>query len=81
MKYSSISKKTVVNVVNGDILGEINDLEFNRNDFVIRNFIVKPRGKLITIICPFLFQKESVVIKTCEIVSMGSDIILVKIKQ
>lgn len=81
MKFSKFSEKVVINLTNGEVLGNTCDLEFNTNDFEIRSFIVEARKSLFHRLCPFFHRRRSITISVEEIEFIGNDVILVRIRR
>ena len=73
-KYSDIRQKEVVNLKDGRCLGAVEDLLIEICSGRITGFIVHPVGKL----CSFLKRGEEIVIPWCNVLKIGSDVILVE---
>lgn len=79
MRYSDLCGKQVVNVENGKVIGYINDLRFLEKDYVIKEFYVSPPSSCIKKLFHWFFPKVEVKVRTCDIVNIGQDVILVQL--
>ena len=80
MKYSTLQKKFVVNEHNGALLGFISDLDLDSRNLCIESLIVKEPQNLIQRIRCIFFKDVKVVIPIENIVSIGKDVIVVKVR-
>lgn len=77
IKISDIQSKEIVNISDGKVLGHINDLDINLDTGTVDSIIIGGTGKMLT----FLGGKETeVVIPWENIIKIGSDVILVRLK-
>lgn len=80
MKYSTLQKKFVVNEANGEMIGYVVDLELTTHSLCIESIFVKePKSFLQRIRCIFVSDIK-IVIPVDHIVSIGKDVIVVKIR-
>lgn len=80
MKYSLLQKKFVVNESNGEMIGYIVDLDLSLNNLSVESIFVKePQSFLQRIRCMFVGNPR-IVISVDNIVNIGKDIIVVKVR-
>lgn len=75
MKISELQAKDVVNIADGKKLGQIQDLELDLKQGVIKSIVVPTEQKLFS----WLSSGQEVVIPWHQIVKIGSDVILVRL--
>lgn len=80
MKYSEICCKQVINVVDGALIGLVNDVVFDPCTFVIHAIIVHPSQSCIKKLFPWFFQQSEIEINVSEIETLCGDVILVKFR-
>lgn len=76
VKISEFQTKEVVNIQDGKRLGHIGDLDINISKGTIENMIIPGQGKFMGIIG----KEDSLSIPWGDIVRIGSDVILVQMK-
>ncbi|MEG0314067.1 MAG: PRC-barrel domain-containing protein [Erysipelotrichaceae bacterium] len=79
MKFSTLKCKPVVNINDGKILGFVDDLEFQRSNMQITGFLALQKSSFIARLFPFVFNKQTILIRVDNIISIGCDVILVKV--
>ncbi|MBS6373227.1 MAG: sporulation protein [Erysipelotrichaceae bacterium] len=79
MKMSELSCKQVVNMQDGAILGHIVDSELDGN-FQIQLFTVAKPPRIVNKMLPWFFPCEELSFSVCDIINIGTDVILVKLK-
>ena len=72
ISFKDLREKQVINASNGEFIGCISDLEFDRNNGDIKFFSVKLRQKKFSLKCP-----ETVKFSYNDIEQIGEDIIVV----
>lgn len=77
MKISELQTKDVVNIANGERLGQIYDLELDLQRGKIQSLIIPGDVKLFG----WLSSGQDWVIPWHQVVKIGSDVILVKVHQ
>ncbi|WP_075877241.1 PRC-barrel domain-containing protein [Merdibacter massiliensis] len=77
MRFSELANKDVINVGNGELLGQVHDVEFDET-YRIRILYVSLQLTGIRRIFPWLFTNEEQMIHIEEIVRIGKDVILIK---
>lgn len=75
MKISELQAKDVVNIADGKKLGQIQDLELDLKQGLIKAIVVPTEQKLFN----WLSSGQEVVIPWHQIVKIGSDVILVRL--
>jgi YlmC/YmxH family sporulation protein len=75
MKISELQAKDVVNIADGKKLGQIQDLELDLKQGVVKAIVVPTEQKLFS----WLSSGQEVVIPWNQIVKIGSDVILVRL--
>jgi YlmC/YmxH family sporulation protein len=75
MKISELQAKDVVNIADGKKLGQIQDLEMDLQQGLIKAIVVPTEQKLFS----WLSSGQEVVIPWNQIVKIGSDVILVRL--
>lgn len=78
MKYSEIAHKQVINIRNGDLIGLVNDLEFDPYSYQICAIYVAPPVSCIKKMFPWFFNRQEVQIDVKEIENITGDVILVR---
>lgn len=78
MRYSDIAHKQVINIRNGDLIGLVNDLEFDPCSYQICAIFVAPEVSCIKKLFPWIFSKEEIQIDVKEIENITGDVILVR---
>lgn len=73
MRLCELRDKEVINVVDCRCLGNVLDLEFDECTGCIRALVVSGQGKMFGLFC----HENELVIKWCQIVRIGPDIVLV----
>lgn len=81
MKLSKLSKKMVVNVLNGEVLGFVSDIELDINAYEVQHFIVEEKPSLMERVLPWVFKKKTLQLSCVSIQSIGNDVILVNLKK
>lgn len=76
MYLSDLQKKNIININDGKNLGKIVDIYFNEDGYIIE-FVIQRRKKIIK----FLNNLNKRIIKTSEIITIGTDVILVKVSE
>ena len=80
MKYSTLQRKYVVNELNGAMIGFISDLDLRIDSLCIESLIVQePKSFIQRIRCLFV-RDVRVVIPIEQIVNIGKDVIVVRVK-
>ncbi|MEG1066071.1 MAG: PRC-barrel domain-containing protein [Erysipelotrichaceae bacterium] len=79
MKFSTLKCKPVVNINDGKILGFVDDLEFQRSNMQITGFLALQKRSTLARLIPFIFTKQTILIRVDSIISIGCDVILVKV--
>lgn len=79
MRYSELCGKQVVNIKSGQVIGKVNDLCFLEQDYVIKEFYVAMPPSCVKRLFPWFFPTEEIVIRVCDIVQIGVDVVLVKL--
>lgn len=79
MRFSELSCKQVVNVRDGSVIGKVVDCELVTKELCIDALFVAHSGNIINKIFPWFFPTDEVVIPMDAVVSIGADVILVKI--
>lgn len=74
MLFSQIAAKDVVNVINGEILGNVNDLEIEPNSGQIFCIYIDRRFGLLN---SLFGRREQIRIPWDQIVKIGEDVIIV----
>lgn len=77
MRASELQAKDVVNLADGRKLGAIGDLDIDVDSGLIRAMIIPPAGRFFGL----LASGEEVVIAWAQIVKVGSDVVLVDLRQ
>lgn len=77
MRASELQAKDVINVVDGRKLGSIGDLDVDMESGLIRAMIIPPAGRFFGL----LASGEEVVIPWTNIVKIGTDVVLVDLRQ
>mgnify|MGYP003946008657 CR=1 FL=1 len=75
MKISELQAKDVVNIADGKKLGQIQDLELDLKQGLIKAIVVPTEQKLFS----WLSNGQEVIIPWHQIVKIGSDVILVRL--
>ncbi|MBM7555399.1 YlmC/YmxH family sporulation protein [Halanaerobacter jeridensis] len=75
MKTSELSAKDVVNISNGQRLGEVVDVDINLNEGMIKGIMIPQQSGIFN----FLSQQENIYISWDDIHKIGEDVILVKL--
>ena len=78
MRFSELSSKQVVEIKTGKVIGSVCDLFFLEKDFAIREFYVAPKPNCLKRLFPWLFPNPEIPIRTCDIVSIGEDVVIVQ---
>lgn len=78
MRYSELSGKSVVDIKSGKVIGKIHDLCFLQ-EYVIKEFYASTPPGCVKRLFPWLFPIEEIVIRVCDIVQIGEDVVLVKL--
>lgn len=78
MRFSELCGKQVINVKTGKVIGKISDLCFLEQDYVIKEFYATPPCNCVKRCLPWFFPVEEFVIRICDIVKIGEDVVLVK---
>ncbi len=78
MRFSELSSKQVVEIKTGKVIGSVCDLSFLEKDFAIREFYVAPKPNCLNRLFPWLFPNPEIPIRTCDIVSIGEDVVIVQ---
>lgn len=81
MKLSKMQCKVVVDLMSGEMLGFISDVEFELRNYQIRYFDVEPKRRCVEKICPWLFKTRTIRIHVDQIESIGNDVILVRVRK
>ncbi len=76
MRISEFQSKDVVNISDGKRLGYIGDLDINLNTGKIESIIIGPSGRVLS----FFNRNDEIVISWTNILKIGRDVILVRIK-
>ena len=79
MKLSKLSQKIVIHSTSGEMMGYIQDVEIDLKTYTIQKIMVEDKGGLLSKLFPILFKGRSFCVLKDEIVSIGSDVILVEI--
>lgn len=77
MKASCLSKKQVVSMQGGEMIGKIVDFEFDPNHFQIEAVCIEKHRSFLFGWMVSFFHDARVVMDVSRIVSIGSDVILV----
>lgn len=80
MKYSNLQRKFVVNENNGEMIGYIVDLDLQVRSLCIESIIVREPQSFIQKIRCLFFHDVKIVIPIENIVTIGKDVIVVKLK-
>lgn len=78
MKYTDICGRQVINVVDGSMIGLVNDVEFDPCTYVIRSIFVHPTQSFVKKLFPWFFPCDQIEIPVREIENIAGDVILVK---
>lgn len=78
MKLSELMSKRVINVTDGKDIGYVSDAELTKDLKIICIIVCLKRNGLARL-CPFLFEMKCEKISVDCIVSIGIDVILVKL--
>lgn len=79
MRYSELSGKQVVDIKSGKVIGHVVDLCFLEKDYVIKEFYVSQPKHCVKKLFPWFFPNEEIVVRVCDIISIGADIVLVQL--
>lgn len=79
MRFSQLCRKQVINVKDGSIVGRVKDVEFQEDKLCVVVFYISDCGSLVNRFFPWLFPVEELELSLNDIVSIGEDVILVKI--
>ena len=79
IKMSELACKQVINMQTGEILGHIVDSEF-RDEFEIKILIVAKPPRIMNKMLPWFFPCDETSFSVCDIVNIGADVILVKLR-
>ena len=79
-KYSHLQKKFVVNESNGEMLGYIVDMDLSTQNLCVESIIVKEPQSLFSRLKCLFVSNPRIVISVDNIVNIGKDIILVKVR-
>lgn len=79
MRYSELIQKQVCDVETGRILGHVNDLLILPCEYAIKELYVSGNVSCIQRWFPWFFPEEELVIRICDVVQIGEDVILVRI--
>lgn len=79
MRYSDLHCKQVIDIKSGKVIGKVNDLCFLENDYVIKEFYVTEPPSCFKRIFPWLFPVQEITIRTCDIVQIGEDVVIVQV--
>lgn len=77
MKYSDICGKQVINIVDGSLVGHVNDLGFDPQTYEVYALYVQPCRSMVKKLLPWLFSVEEIEITIPEIENISGDVILV----
>lgn len=77
MRASELQAKDIINIVDGRRLGGIGDLDIDLESGLIRSLIIPPAARLFGL----FVSGEEVVIPWNQIVKIGSDVVLVDLRQ
>lgn len=80
MKYSSLQRKFVVNEASGEMIGFVTDLDLRVESLCIESLIVQQSKTLLQRIRCLFVHDIKVVISIDQIVNIGKDVILVRIR-
>ena len=78
MNYTDICNRQVINVIDGSMIGLVNDVEFDPCTYVIRSIFVHPAQSFVKKLFPWFFSCDQIEIPTREIENIAGDVILVK---
>lgn len=78
MKYSDICGKEVINVLDGSLIGLVNDLQFDPCTYTIHAIFVHPEQSCMKKLFPWFFPTTEIEIPVSEIENIMGDVILVK---
>lgn len=79
MRFSELSGKQVINIKTGAVLGKVCDLEFLEKNYEIKDFFACQPPNMVKRCFPWFFPPQEVRIRTCDIINIGEDVILVQI--
>jgi len=77
IKISEFQQKDVINVANGKKLGNIGDIDINVQNGKINAIIIVGNGKVLG----FFGRDEEIIIPWTNILKIGEDVILVRMKE
>ena len=77
VRASELQAKDVINVVDGRKLGSIGDLDIDVESGLIRAMVIPPAGRFFGL----LASGDEVVIPWAHIVKIGTDVVLVDLRQ
>ncbi|MCI0184204.1 MAG: YlmC/YmxH family sporulation protein [Acidibacillus sp.] len=77
MRASELQAKDVINIVDGRKLGSIGDLDIDLETGLIRSMIIPQSGRFFGLMA----GGEEIVIPWTQIVKIGSDVVLVDLRQ
>lgn len=78
MRFCEICGKEVINVRDGTLVGCVNDVAFDPNDYSIYAIYVRPSQTFVKKIFPWFFPCEEIEIPVREIENIAGDVILVR---
>lgn len=71
----------VIDILSGEMLGFISDLDFELRNYQIRFFDVEQKKGCMEKLCPWLFKPQSIRVEVENIESIGNDVILVRTRR
>lgn len=80
MKFSEISGRQVINVIDGSLIGLVSDVIFDPCTYVIHSIVVRPTQTFVKKLFPWFFPCDEIVIPTGEIENIEGDVILVRFR-
>lgn len=80
MKYTDICGRQVINVMDGSMIGLVNDVEFDPCTYVIHSIFVHPTQPIVKKLFPWFFPCDEIEVPTQEIENISGDVILVKFR-
>ena len=78
MKYSELKTMPVIDIDNGNRIGNVKDLEMDIEKNRVTALLVKQRQQGLDILFSLFFPKELTVIPVNRLVRTGRDVILIK---
>ena len=78
MRFCEICGKEVINVRDGTLVGCVNDIAFDPDNYLVYALYVRPSQTMIKKLFPWFFPCEEIEIPIREIENIAGDVILVR---